>query len=119
MRDSAIAVAFAKDVGLTPDVPDAMDPDTEHRLVTYPADVTYAHILEGCARRINYEVAVKENKLIFRRPRYLEQQSPACTFKWGQNLRSVSIDINSKSMPSSITVTSPKRDGASQSCRRS
>lgn len=79
--------------------------DAEHPLVS-PEGATYAAILEERAKRINYEVAVKEETLIFKRPGYLEipPPSPALELVWGQSLRSFSVDIKSNNMPSSVTV---------------
>ena len=105
MTDSEIAKKIAAALHLSPDVGET---GIQHWLVSYPENATYAHILEECARRNNYEVTVKENKLIFRRPRYLDNPPFACEFAWGEDLRSVSIDINAKNMPSSITAATPE-----------
>lgn len=103
MTDSEIAEAITSEIAKAIPDADVMTGDIEtsgivHEQVSYSEDVTYAHILEDHAKCINYEVAVKGDLLIFRRPRYLAIPQPQkrLNLVWGQSLRSVSIDINRK-----------------------
>jgi uncharacterized protein len=92
---------IAAAVSLTPEVDDT---DTEHPIVS-PNGITYAAILEDCAKRLNFDVAVKQSRLIFQRPRYLAgSASPALELIWGQSLRSFSVDMKTNNMASTVTV---------------
>lgn len=97
---SGIVREIAGLLGLTAEVDDA---DVEHPILS-PNGSTYASILEECAKRLNFEVAVKEGRLIFKRPAYLEDSSPALEFIWGQSLRSFSVDMTTTNMASTVTV---------------
>lgn len=103
---SGIAREIAGAVNLTADVDET---DAEHPLTSWKGD-TYAAILEQCAKRVNYEVAVKHGSLLFRRPRYLEtpRPAPALELVWGQSLRSLSVDMKTNNMASSVTVRNTK-----------
>jgi uncharacterized protein len=97
---SGIAREIAGLVGLSADVDDA---GAEHALLS-PKGGTYAAILEACAKRINFEVAVKQKTLLFKRPRYLEDASPSLELIWGQGLRSFSVDTTTHNLVSTVNV---------------
>ena len=80
--DSEIAGVLAGELGLTADVDDT---EVKHPLVSADG-ATFASILLERAQRLNYEVAVKADKLIFKRPTYLTNSSPTLTLTWGRDL---------------------------------
>jgi uncharacterized protein len=104
MTDSAIAKEVASIAGLTPDVDDT---DTEHALVS-PNGKDCAQFLKDRAKRIGYELAVKEDKLLFKKPGYISDPSPALTLTWGKDLESFSTRLTTHKMPTEITVRSPQ-----------
>ena len=97
---SGIAREIAGRVDLSADVDDA---GAEHSLLS-PKGGTYAAILEACAKRINFEVAVKQKTLMFKRPHYLVDSSPSLKLIWGQGLRSFSVDTTTHNMVSTVNV---------------
>ena len=98
--DSEIASELAKDLGLSADVDKT---EVKHPLVS-PEGATYAAILLERARRINYEVAVKSDKLVFKRPTYLVKASPLFGLAWGHDLRSFTPNVTTGKMASRVEV---------------
>ncbi len=96
--DSDIARAIAADLKLKADIEEI---DLEHPLVS-PEGATYAAILQDRAKRLYYEIAIKEDTLIFRRPTYLSDTSTALTLTWGENLRSFTPSVSTSNLPSSV-----------------
>jgi phage protein D len=94
--DSEIASEIADDLNLKPDVEDTK---VKHKLVS-PEGATYAAILLERASRLNYEVKVDFDKLIFRRPTYLTNPQPTLTLTWGRDLRSFTPNISTNKMVS-------------------
>jgi phage protein D len=98
--DSGIAREIAVVMGLNPRVDETA---IEYPLVS-PNDETYASILTQRAKRIGYEVVVKDDTLYFQRPRYLENHSPVITLEWGKDLRSFNSSLSTYNMVSEVTV---------------
>lgn len=96
--DSGIAREIAGALGLRPDVKEV---DMQHPLVS-PIGTSYAAILEERAKRLNFEVKVKDDTLIFKRPTYLVSASPALTLVWGESLRSFAPNVSIHNMPTKI-----------------
>jgi phage protein D len=98
--DSEIAaeLAQASDLGV-----DVQATQVKHALVS-PEGATFAAILLERARRLNYEVAVKDGKLLFRRPTYLVDPSPQLTLTWGQDLRSFTPTVATGKMVTQVEV---------------
>lgn len=92
--DSDIARELARDLGLSADVEEAQ---VKHALVS-PEGATYAAILLERAARLNYEVKVTFDTLIFRRPTYLTDPSPTLTLTWGQDLRNFTPNVSTSKM---------------------
>ncbi len=98
--DSEIASELARALGLSADVEQTQ---VKHKLVS-PEGATYAAILQERARRLNYEIAVKFDKLVFRRPTYLTDPSPTLTLTWGQDLRSFTPNVSTNKMVTRVEV---------------
>jgi phage protein D len=98
--DSGIAREIAADLGLDADVDET---DVEHLLVSTQGK-SYADFLQDRAQRLNYEVAVKGNTLIFKRPTYLVSARASLTLIWGENLRSFTPNTAPSNMPSRVDV---------------
>lgn len=98
--DSGIATEIAKAMGLKADVDKTK---AEHPLYS-PNGASYAAILEKRAKRIGYEVSVKERTLFFKKPRYRDNTSPDLTLEWGRDLRSFSPRISAHDMVPKVTV---------------
>lgn len=96
--DGGIARAIAADLKLKTDIEEI---DLEHPLVS-PEGATYAAILQDRAQRLYYEVAVKEDTLVFRRPTYLSDTSAALTLTWGENLKKFTPTVSTCNLPSSV-----------------
>ena len=74
-RTATLRRAIARDLGL--EARRRRD-DVEHPLVS-PEGATYAAILQERAKRLNYEIAIKDDKLIFKRPTYLVEDRAPCS----------------------------------------
>jgi uncharacterized protein len=98
--DSGMAREIAADLRLSADVDET---DVEHALVSPQGD-SYAKFLLDRAKRLNYEVAVKYDTLIFKRPTYLVDARPTLTLTWGENLRSFTPNTTTSNMPSRVDV---------------
>ncbi len=98
--DSGIAQEIARAVDLDAEVDDT---SVEHPLVS-PTGETYATFLLQRARRIGYEVTVKDRTLYFQRPRYMAGTSPALTLEWGRGLISFNPRLSTHNMPTQVTV---------------
>lgn len=98
--DSGIAEEIAREMGLTPvvDVTEAKHP------LFAPNDASYNEILLKRAKRIGYEVAVKERTLYFQKPRYIEHPPPTFTLEWGKDLINFAPTINMNNMVTEVTV---------------
>ena len=99
-KDSEIAAELARDADLTVD---AEDTQVKHPLVS-PEGATDADFLLGRAHRINYEVAVKDGKLLFKRPTYLVDPSPQLILTWGKDLRSFTPTVATGKMVTQVEV---------------
>lgn len=99
-KDSGIAQEIADDFGLDADV----DPtEAEHPLFS-PKGANYSQILQDRAKRIGYEVAVKDRTLYFKKPAYLSNPSPVLTLEWGINLKSFSPRLSTRSGVPEVTA---------------
>ncbi len=98
--DSGIAEEIASEVGLEAEV-DATE--AEHPLVS-PSGESYAAILQQRARRIGYEVTVKDRTLYFQRPRYIDNPSASLTLEWGRDLVSFSPRLSTHNAATEVTV---------------
>lgn len=98
--DSQIASELAKDAGLQANVETT---NVIHPLVS-PEGATYAAFLQKRAQRLNFEVAVKQKALVFRRPTYLVDNAPALTLWWGRDLRSFTPDVATGKLVSQVEV---------------
>ena len=96
--DSDIARAIAAELNLKSDIEDI---DLEHPLVS-PEGATYASILQERAKRLYYEIAIKEDTLIFRRPTYLVNTDTELVLVWGESLRSFTPTVHTNNMPSQV-----------------
>lgn len=100
VKDSDIAARIARDAGL--DI-EADDTGVEHPLVS-PGGETCASFLLQRARRIGYEVAVKDRTLYFQRPAYFKGLGAALVLEWGKDLISFSPSLNTYNLPTQVTV---------------
>ena len=98
--DSGIAREIADDMGLDAEVDET---EVEHPLYS-PKGANYSQILEERARRIGYEVTIKDRTLYFQKARYLTSPSPALTLEWGRSLRSFSPRLSTANAVSEVTV---------------
>jgi phage protein D len=98
--DSGIAQEIATDAGLNSSVDET---EAEHSLVSPKGD-HYASFLLQRARRIGYEVTVKDRDLIFQRPRYIENPGPVLTLEWGKSLISFSPRLSTHNAVTQVTV---------------
>ena len=98
--DSDIVREIAGEVGLSVD---ADDTRVQHALVS-PGGASYAEFLLERARRVNFEVAVKDETLIFKRPEYLVHPQPSLTLTWGENIRNLDLNTSTAGLPSEIEV---------------
>ncbi|MBI1298816.1 hypothetical protein GC175_28110 [bacterium] len=103
--DSGIAQEIAAKVKLEADV----DPTAVKHPMVSTSNKSCAEILKDRAERINYEVAVKENTLIFKKPAYIDRPSPTLPpLTWGQDLLSFQPHLSTYGIPSSVEVRSPQ-----------
>lgn len=101
--DSGIARQIADELKLTAEVDETK---VKHPLVSTKNE-SYAAILESRAARINYEVAVKGEKLIFKKPTYLVDTTPKLLpLTWGLDLLSFQPNLSTYNMPSKVEVLS-------------
>ena len=98
--DSGIAHEIAMAMGLTPMV----DPTKAKRSLFAPNGATYGDILLKRAKRIGYEVTVKERTLYFQKPRYIKDPTPTMTFEWGKDLLNFTPTLNTNKMVTDVTV---------------
>ncbi len=98
--DSGIAEEIAREMRLTPIV----DATAARHGLFAPNDASYHEILLKRAKRIGYEVAVKEHTLYFQKPRYLVQSTPAFTLEWGRDLINFTPSLNTNNMVTEVTV---------------
>ncbi|HSC70802.1 MAG TPA: hypothetical protein VLH58_05580, partial [Candidatus Methylomirabilis sp.] len=102
--DSDIAREIASALGLTAQV----DPtQVQHELVS-PNGETYAAILAQRARRIGYEVAVKDRTLYFEQPGYIKNPSPQLTLEWGKSLISFTPRLSTHNAVTEVTARGPQ-----------
>ena len=102
--DSGIAQEIAKAMKLKAKVSETK---AKHPLVS-PKDATYASILIRRAKRIGYEVTVKDRTLYFQKPRYLEDRSSALTLEWGKNLISFNPRLSTHNAVTKVTARGPQ-----------
>jgi uncharacterized protein len=102
--DSQIAQEIAKEVGLGSSVKVT---DIQYPLVS-PKNSTLADFLSRRAKRIGYELVVKENMLYFERPGYQTAPGPALTLEWGKSLRSFSPSLSTYNMVTEVKVQGPQ-----------
>ncbi|MCB0113723.1 MAG: phage late control D family protein, partial [Caldilineaceae bacterium] len=103
--DSGIAKEIADELKLDADV----DPTSVKHSLVSTKNKHCAAILQERAARINYEVAVKEKTLIFKKPTYIDTPSPTLPpLTWGQDLLSFQPNLSTYGIPSSVEVLSPQ-----------
>ena len=98
--DSEIAGELARNLDLRPDVENTQ---VKHKLVSCEGQ-TFATILLERAKRLNFEVAIKFDKLVFRRPTYLTDRNPKLTLTWGRDLRSFTPNVSTSKMVTRVEV---------------
>lgn len=98
--DSEIARELADVLHLKPDVEDTQ---VKHKLVSCEG-ATFAAILLERAKRLNFEVAVKFDSLVFRQPTYLTDRNPQLTLAWGRDLRSFTPTVSNRRMATRVDV---------------
>lgn len=98
--DSAIAEEIARAVGLTPKV----DPTKAQHPLVSPGGAPYDQFLKGRAKRIGFEVTVKDKTLYFQIPRYVTHPSPEMTLEWGRSLQSFNPTLNTYELVTKVTV---------------
>ena len=79
------------------------DTAIEHPTVSYEG-MTFHAILQDRARRLGYEVAVKENTLFFQKPRYKVSQRADLDLTWGVDLISFNARIATNNMPTAYSA---------------
>lgn len=97
---SEVAKEIAQAMGLMSDV----DPVNIKQDYKASQKETYAAILKRYADRIGYEVTVKNDELLFKKPGYVAQPDPALTFLWGRDLRSFSPSLSTYNMITKVQV---------------
>lgn len=102
--DSGIAREVASALGLTPEVDDT---SAEQPLVS-PNGETYHAILSQRAQRIGFELAVKLDKLYFKKPGYIEKPDPELTLEWGRSLKRFSPKLSTYGLYTEVTVRGPQ-----------
>ncbi len=100
--DSEIARKIAAEMGLKADVDET---SVRHPIVSNQ-NQSFGEILKSRAERINYELAVKDDTLIFKRPTYLVNASPSFKLTWGEDLRSFQPSLSTYNMPTKVEVLS-------------
>lgn len=100
--DSDMAKEIASKVGLDADIHSVSH---QHEMIPTHGD-TLGALLRRRAERLNYEVAVKENKLIFQRPGYRDQRSATLTLEWGRDLISFSPSISTHGIATQVRTRS-------------
>jgi phage protein D len=100
--DSAVAEEVAKHMGLKATVDKT---DAEYPLLS-PKDTSLGNYLQARAKRIGYELTIKDRTLFFQKPRYRVDRSPALTLQWGRHLRSFSPRVSVHNMATKVTVRS-------------
>jgi phage protein D len=100
--DSGVAEEIAELTGLDATVDKT---DAEYPLLS-PKDASLGEYLQARARRIGYELTIKDRTLYFQKPRYLVDRSPALTLQWGRHLRSFSPRVSVHNMVTKVTVRS-------------
>jgi phage protein D len=98
--DSGVAEEIARLMGLKAKVDKTK---AEHPLLSPKGD-SFAAFLQKRARRIGYEVAVKDCTLYFQKPRYRADSHPTLTLEWGRNLNSFSPRVTTHDMVTKVTV---------------
>jgi phage protein D len=101
---SQIAEYVAEKVGLESEV----EP-TQIKQSANTGNMTAAAFLEDLAKRILWEVTVKEKRLIFRSPRV--KQTHKVTLEWGKSLLSFNPRISIHNKPSKVIVRSNRTEG--------
>jgi len=102
--DSGIAREVASALGLTPDVDET---SAEQPLVS-PKGETYHAILSQRAQRIGFELAVKLDRLIFKKPAYIDRPDPELTLEWGRDLRRFTPRLRTYGLYTEVTVRGPQ-----------
>jgi phage protein D len=100
--DSGVAEEIAKIMKLDAKVDKT---DAEYPLLS-PKDTNLGEYLQARARRIGYELTIKDRTLYFQKPRYRVDRSPALTLQWGRHLRSFSPRVSIHNMVTKVTVRS-------------
>jgi len=98
--DSEIAEALAHELGLSSDV---QKTEVKHPLVSADG-ATFACLLRERAQRLNYEIAVKADKLIFKQPTYLTNNEPTLTLTWGRDLLSFTPNVATNKLVAQVEV---------------
>ncbi len=103
-RESDIVKEIATAMNLQAEVDNT---EAEHPTVS-PLGETYASFLMQRARRIGFEVVVKNHTLFFQRPRYLDNPGAALTLEWGRNLISFSPRLSTYNAVTTVTARGPQ-----------
>lgn len=105
--DTDLVNEIAADVKLQAEVEPIL---TQYTTASFQG-ATYAEILQNRAERFYYEVTVKEEKLIFRQPRYLVNPTAELTLTWGEDLRSFTPRLTTNNIPTQVEVRNTARTG--------
>ncbi len=100
VSDSDIATEIANKMGLKAEIDDT---GVKHPIYS-PKGASYTNILLERAKRIGYEVFVKDRTLYFRKAGYLRSPAPVLTLEWGRNLRSFSPRLSTQNMVAKVTA---------------
>jgi phage protein D len=98
--DSDIAQEIASEAGLKAQV----DSTGAQHLLFSPKNASLASVLRERAERLGFEVAAKDGKLLFQKPGYHANPSPALTLEWGRNLRSFSPRLSTHNQVTRVRV---------------
>jgi phage protein D len=101
MKDSAIAQQMASEAGLQTDV----ESTSETYDYIFQNNQSNLDFLRMRAKRIGYEVAACEGKLVFKKARF-SKQDKSVELKWGENLIEFNAKIDSTEVLEEIIVTS-------------
>jgi phage protein D len=98
MKYSDVAAQIANEMGLMP----RCDATQEKHDYIFQTNQTNIDFLKGLARRINYELVVKNKELHFRKPR--TDRSTSFTLEWGKSLKSFAPRMSTSGQVSEVVV---------------
>jgi phage protein D len=100
VKDSEIARKIAQELGLDYDI----DSTSQTFDYIFQNNQSNLNFLKQRARRIDYEVEVEENKLIFKKARH-EERKESVELKWDKNLMEFNPTIDATKIVSEVEVT--------------